>query len=168
VRDASCLSLPVQSTAWLPPPYQVFMTKQNNGAQARLHLLDANRGAIAVMLARATAGGITPGGAVVIVLDQRDAVGRDLARAAAVKAGLVADAEAERVQGRGQIPTAIIAVPLSGARMLFAESHPEVERGLARSPGPRQVRIVVIAEGAAMLLHADVSPARSFTADDGS
>jgi len=135
------------------------MTAQNPGAQARLHLLDANRDAIALMLTRAAAGGLAPEGAVVLVLDQRDAVGRDLARAAAEKAGIVADAEAERVQRRGQIPTAIIVVPLAAARVLFSESHPEVERGLARFPAPRQLRVVVIAEGSAMLVHAEVSSA---------
>ena len=144
------------------------MISSRPGAQARLHLLHANRDAIAVMLARSTAGGVAPEGLVVIVVDQRDAVGRELAAAAAEKAGLDADNEAERVQGRGEIPTAIIAVPLSGARMLFTESHPEVERGLARSPGPRQVRIVVIAEGAAMLVHAEVSPARGLAVDSSS
>ena len=135
-----------------------MMTIQRPGAQARLHLLDANRNAIAVMLARSTAGGVAPEGAVVILADQRDAIGRELARAAAEKAGLDADDEAERVQGRGEVPTAIIVVPLAAARMLFSESHPEVERGLARFPAPRQVRVVVIAEGSAMLVHAEVSP----------
>jgi hypothetical protein len=133
------------------------MRTSKPGAQARLHLLDANRDAIAVMLARAATGGVAPEGAVVVVLDQRDAVGRELASAAAEKAGLLADDEAEQIQSRGQIPTAIIVVPLAGARVLFSESHPEVERGLARSPRPQQVRVVVIADGAAMLVHAEVS-----------
>lgn len=142
------------------------MTNHTAGAQARLHLLDHNRDAIAVMLARAAAGGVASEGAIVIVVHQRDAVGRDLARAAAEKAGLDADKEAERVQGRNEIPTAIIVAPLIGARMLFSESHPEVERGLARFPAPRQVRVVVIAEGSAMLVHAEVSSAHGLV--DGS
>lgn len=144
------------------------MRTSKPGAQARLHLLDANRDAIAVMLARSTAGGVAPEGAVVILADQRDAVGRELARAAAEKAGLDADDEAERVQGRGEVPTAIIVAPLAAARMLFSESHPEVEGGLARPPGPRKVRVVVIAEGSAMLVHAAVSPARGLAADSSS
>jgi hypothetical protein len=65
------------------------MTTQNPGAQPRLHLLDANRDAIAVTLARAAAGGLTPDAVVVTVADQRDVVGRDLGRAATEKAGLV-------------------------------------------------------------------------------
>jgi len=144
------------------------MTAEHPGAQARLHLLDANRDAIAVMLARAATGGVAPEGAVVILADQRDAVGRELARAAAEKAGLDADDEAERVQGRGEVPTAIIVVPLAAARMLFSESHPEVEGGLARFPARRQVRVVVIAEGSSMLVHAEVSPARGLAADSRS
>jgi hypothetical protein len=144
------------------------MIQQSPGAQTRLHLLAANRDAIAVMLARAAAGGLAPEGAVVIVLDQRDAVGRELARAAAEKAGLDATVGAERAQDRGEIPTAIIVVPLAGARVLFGESHPEVERGLARSPAPRRIRVVIVAEGSAMLVHAELSPARGLTADNGS
>lgn len=144
------------------------MVNASLGAQARLHLLNANRDAISVMLGRAVGGGLEPTDAVVIVLDQRDPVGRELAAAAAEKASLDADEVAERVQGRGPIPTVIIVVPLAGARHLFTESHPEVQRGLARSTGPRQVRVVVIAEGAAMLVHAEVSPARALDADSSS
>jgi len=144
------------------------MPTNTPGIEARLHFLRANRDAISVMLGRAVGGGLEPTDAVVIVLDQRDPVGRELAAAAAEKAGLDADDEAERIGGRGQIPTAIIVVPLAAARMLFSESHPEVERGLARFPAPRQVRIVVIAEGAAMLTHAEVSPARGLAAESSS
>jgi len=144
------------------------MPTNTPGVEARLHFLRANRDAISVMLARALAGGLEPADAVVLVIDQRDPVGRDLAAAAAEKAGLDADAMAEQVQGRGHIPTAIIVVPLAGARWLFSESYPEVERRLARPPGPRQVRVVVIAEGAAMLTHAKVSPACGLAADSSS
>lgn len=144
------------------------MRTSKPGAQARLHLLDANRDAIAVMLARATAGGLARVGAVVIVADQRDAFGRELASAAAEKAGLDADDETERIGGGGRIPTAIIVVPLAGARVLFSESHPEIERGLGRFPGPQQVRVIMIAEGSAMLAHAEVSPARGLAANSTS
>jgi hypothetical protein len=133
------------------------MVTKNPGAEARLHLLQANRDAIAVMLTRAAAGGVPAEDAVVLVIDQGDAIGRALANGAAENAGLNADDEAERVQGRGEIPTAIIVLPLAGARILFSESHPEVARGLLRSPSTGQVRTVVVAEGAAMLVHAEVS-----------
>ena len=137
------------------------MTTPRPGADARRHLLDANRDAIAIMLGRVrAAGGMrTDEDAVVIVVDQRDPVGFQLAKAAADKAGLDASAEAERVQARGEIPTAIVIVPLAGARVLFGESHPEVAHSLVRRPSIGQVRVVVIAEVAAMLAHAEVSPA---------
>lgn len=128
------------------------------GAEARLHLLSANRDAISLMLDRAVAGGLAPSDSVVLVADQRDTVGRELAVAAAEQAGLDGDSEAARVQTRGEIPTAIIVVPLAAARMLFAQSHPEVARGLVRRPAPGLVRVIVVAEGAAMLAHAQVSP----------
>jgi hypothetical protein len=123
-----------------------------------LHLLNANRDAISVMLVRAAHGGLELGNTIVVVVDQRDPVGRELAQAAAEGAGLDADEEAEQVQGRGEIPTAIIVLPLAGARILFGESHPDVAAGLARHPTPGRVRAVVVAEGAAMLVHAEVSP----------
>ena len=132
------------------------MTSANPGVQERLHLLHANRDALSVMLARAAAGGLSPEDAVAIIFDQRDPVGVDLAMAAAEKAGLDASSEAERVQNRGEIPTAIIVMPLAGARILFAEGHPEVALGLVRRPAVSHVRVVVIAEGAAMLAHAQV------------
>lgn len=123
------------------------------GADARLHLLHANRDAVSVMLARAAVSGLAPEDAVVLIVDQQDPVGAELAQAAAEKAGLDASIEAERVQRRGgEIPTGIIVVPLAGARILFAEGHPEVARGLARRPAASQVRVVVISEDAAMLI----------------
>jgi hypothetical protein len=134
------------------------MVTKNAGAESRLHLVRANRDAISVMLGRAVAGGLTPADAVVLIADQRDSVGREMANAAAEKAGLDATSEAERVQTRGQIPTAIIVMPLAGARLLFAESHPEVARVLTRSPLAGRVRVVAIAQGAAMLVHAEASP----------
>ncbi len=128
------------------------MTSANPGIQARQHLLNANRDAVSVMLGRAAAGGLDVSDAVVIVVDQRDHVGVELAQAAAERGGLDASSEAERVQSRGEIPTGIIVVPLAGARILFAEGHPEVARGLARRPAASQVRVVVISEDAAMLI----------------
>ncbi|MEI9948252.1 MAG: hypothetical protein WDO74_04560 [Pseudomonadota bacterium] len=132
------------------------MTSKPPGVQQRLHLLHANRDAVSVMLARAAAAQLAPKDAVLLIVDQRDPVGVQLAQAAAEKAGLDASMEAERVQSRGEIPTAIIVVPLAGARNLFAESHPEVAHGLGRCPVAPHVRVVVIAEGAAMLVHAQV------------
>lgn len=132
------------------------MTAKNPGAEARLHLLNANRDAVSVMVARAVVGGLDRCDAVVVVVDQRDPVGAQLASAAAEKAGLDAGTEAERVKDRGEVPTAIIVVPLAAARVLFRESHPDVAGGLARCLQPVRVRVVVVAEGAAMLVHADV------------
>ena len=153
-----CVRLDRWVNAGARPSVPRVMDTKSAGVDARLHLLRANRDAIAVMLGRAAAGGLAPQDAVVIVVDQRDAVGRELAQAAAETAGLDASSEAERLHGRAEIPTAIIVVPLAGARVLFSESHPEVAQSLARCPQPGRVRVVVVAEGAAMLIHAQVSP----------
>jgi hypothetical protein len=128
------------------------------GATARLYLLRANRDAVSVVLSRSIAGGLSPGEAVVIIADQRDPLGHELAVTAAEKAGLDADTEGAKVDARGEIPTTLLVLKLRSAHDLFRESHPEVTAGLAKGPGHGRVRIVVIAEGAAMLVHADVSP----------
>jgi hypothetical protein len=140
------------------------MTSESHGVRERLHLLHANHDAVSVMLARAAAARLSPEDAVAIIVDQRDPVGVELAQAAAEKAGLDASTEADRVQSRGEIPTMIMVMPLAGARILFAEGHPEVARGLVRRPAISHVRVVVIAEGAAMLVHAQVSPRSGNTA----
>lgn len=134
------------------------MPVRNPGADARFHLLHANRDAIAVMLARAAVGGLASNDAVVVLVDQRDTVGRQLADAAADKAGLEGSTEAERIRARDEIPTVIIVVPVIGAQILLDESHPEACAGLAHPPVPGRVRVVVVAEGAAMLVHAAVPP----------
>lgn len=103
-----------------------MLTTTNPGARTRLHLLRANRDAIAVMIARAVSAGLDAADVVVIVADQRDTVGRELAEAAAEKAGLKAAGEAWEVERRGEIPTAIIVLNVSAARALFNESHPGV------------------------------------------
>jgi hypothetical protein len=134
------------------------MNPPNPGTEARLHLIKANRPAIYVMLCRAVSGGLSVSNSVVIVADTSDPVGLELADAAATKAGLNVQDEAGRVQERGEIPTAIIAVPLEAARAIFSESHPSVARGLVRPALPGCVRVVSIAAGAAMLVHTDVRP----------
>lgn len=137
----------------MPPAYP--------GVRDRLHLLAANRDAIAIMLGRAADGGLDIPDAVVVVVDQRDPVGCDLAMAAADKAGLDAAEEGTRAAARGDIPTAIIVLELRAARAVFCESHPEVARGLAQHPHQGRIRTVVIAAGAAMLVHAQARAVRA-------
>lgn len=132
------------------------MPSRNPGQEGRLYLLNANRDAISVMLARAVEGGLDPHDAVAVIVDQRDPLGSDFAEAAATKAGLNADREASLLELRGEIPTAIIVVTAAMARLLFRETHPTVAKGLSRELLPGHVRVVVIADGAAMLVHAEV------------
>ncbi len=134
------------------------MSPPNPGTEVRLHLVKANRAAIYVMLCRAVSGGLAVSDAVVVVADTSDPVGLELADAAATKAGLNVQDEAGRVQERGEIPTAIIAIPLEAARAIFSESHPSVTSGLVRPVAPGCVRVIAIAAGAAMLVHTDVRP----------
>jgi hypothetical protein len=112
------------------------------------------------MLARANAGGLPPEDAVAILIDQRDPLGLELAEAAAMRAGLDCGKEAQQVEARGEIPTVIVVVPSARARTLFRDSHPEVARGLARCPPAGRVRVVAVAEGAAMPIQAEVSSTR--------
>lgn len=120
----------------------------------RLHLVDANRALFPVILAKAGGSAIDH---VVILADVRDPVGRDLAQAAVEKSGgLDLGREAARTEARGEIPTAVVVVPLLAARILFAESHPTVAKGLAAEPVVGRVRVVSIAAGGAVLVHAAV------------
>jgi len=124
----------------------------------RLHLVEANCAILPLVLAKA---GGDPSGAVVVLADVRDPVGHGLATAAVKKAGgLDLGREAARTEARGDIPTAVIVVPLLAARMLFAETHPTVAKGLLTEPPPGKVRVVAIAAGGAVLVHAviDATP----------
>ena len=134
------------------------MTAPNPGIEARLHLVQANRAAIYVMLCRAVSGGLLVGDAVVVVADTSDAVGLELGEAAAEKVGLNLREEAKRVEERDEISTAILVLTLDQAKGLFITSHPSVGKGLNRHPPPGCVRCVSIAAGAAMLVHTDVRP----------
>ena len=140
-----------------------YMNPLNPGTEARLHLVKANRAAIYVMLCRAVGGGLPVGDAVVVVAETSDPIGLKLAEAAATMAGLNVLDEAGQVQEYGEIPTAIIAVPLEAARVIFSESHPSVASGLVRPAPPGCVRVVSIAGGAAMLVHTDVRPTAPIT-----
>lgn len=132
------------------------MTQTNPGVEARLHLIKANRSAIYVMLCRAATGGHPVSNAVVVVADTSDTVGFELAETASERAGMNIHKESSQVHQEGQIPTAIILLPLADARTLFNISHPSVANGLDRQPPPGCVRVVSIAAGAAMLVHSDV------------
>lgn len=134
------------------------MTDPNPGVEARLHLVRANRSAFFVMLCRAASGGQPVVDHVVVVADTSDPVGYELAQAASETAGLNLHDDANPVQKRGEIPTALIALTLHDAKSLFSISHPSVAAGLERQPPQGCVRVVSIAAGAAMLIHSDVRP----------
>ena len=132
------------------------MTSSNPGIEARLHLVKANRSAIYVMLCRTAAGGRSVTDAVVVIADTSDPVGFELAEAACERTGLSVTEEANQVQDRGEIPTAMIVLTFDDAKTLFSLSHPSVAAGLNHRPPHGCVRVVSIAHGAAMLVHADV------------
>ena len=111
-----------------------------------------------VMLCRAVAGGMDANNAVVVIADCNDPMGFELAAAAAERAGMHLQDESRRVESIGEIPTAIVVVPLSAARALFTPTHPSVAAGLNRQPPLGCVRVVSIASGAATLVHCDIRP----------
>jgi hypothetical protein len=124
----------------------------------RLHLVRANHDAIALMLARALAAGLESALAVVVVVvDRRDEVGKELAELAAELAGLNATEEGNRAEKRGDIPTMILVVDLRSATALFGATHPRVAAGLARAPLEGCVRVVAVAAGGAMLVHSEIA-----------
>lgn len=134
------------------------MRTPSPGIEARMHLIHENRTAIHVMLCRAVAGGMDANTAVVVIADSNDPMGFELAGAAAEKAGMNLQDESRRVESIGQIPTAIVVVPLSAARALFTPTHPSVTAELNRHPPLGCVRVVSIAAGAATLVHCNIRP----------
>lgn len=128
------------------------------GRSERLHLAESNIDLIAVVLSKAAKAGALPGEEVVLLLDTRDHIGRELAAAIIEKqGGLDLDAEEARVLGKDQIPTAISVVPLRLAEMLFNVSHPGVSLGLRQVPPPGRVRVVVVGAGGVTLMHQPVA-----------
>lgn len=123
----------------------------------RIHLARANMAMISVALGRAAAGGTSIEVSVVLLLDTRDVLARDLARALVeVASDLDFDAEEKRVLRRDEIPTGIAVVPVDAATQLFRETHPEVTASLARMPHAGSTRVVVVAGGGASLMHLPV------------
>ena len=89
-----------------------------------------------------------------------------LAAAILERSGGVLDLEVEeaRALNRNEIPTAIAILPVGLVEGLFAETHPDVSANLARLPPDDSLRVVVIAEGGATLLHVPMKPASSGSA----
>ena len=120
---------------------------------ARLHLLQHNRAAVMVMLAKSVASGLAVQDSVAIVADTTDSVGGPLARALAAKhPGLDTDAEAARAQRRGETPTLVAMVTVNAAVEVFAIPNPGVSAGLRRPVGPGHVRVVVVGAGGSTLV----------------
>jgi hypothetical protein len=117
----------------------------------------ANRDTIAVMLGRALVGGLEPALAVVVVVDQRDDVGKELAEIAAARAGLDAVEEGDRAEKRGEVPTMILVVDVPSAAALFGATHPRIAAGLTRPPPEGCARVVAVAAGGAMLVHSEIA-----------
>lgn len=131
-----------------------------NGPTERLHLAEANLDLIALVLGKAVDAGAVPEQSVVLLLDTRDQVARELAAAIIEREEkLDLDQEEARVLGKGQIPTAISVLPLRLAALLFGVSHPGVSSGLGRVPRPGRVRVVVVGAGGVTLMHLPVQGA---------
>jgi len=133
------------------------MNSSKSAIDARLHLVKANRAAIYAALCRSVSGGHPISDSVVVVADESDAVHFELANPATTQCGVTIDgSNRNREVGEGQ--TTIVVVSVEAARRLFGRSHPSVSSGLDRQPTSGCVRVVAIAEGAPMLVHADVRP----------
>ena len=118
----------------------------------RMHLLEANRSAVMVMLQKAVATGKAVEELVAVVADTRDPVGGDLARALVAKVpGLDADAEAARAQARGEIPTLVAIVSVMAAMEVFAIPNPGVAAGIGQAVVPGRVRVVIVGAGGSTL-----------------
>lgn len=128
----------------------------------RIHLARSNMSMMSVALGRAAAGGTSIEVSVVLLLDTRDVLARDLARALVEATSALDFAKEElRVLQRDEIPTGIAIVPVPAATEIFSVTHPEVTAALARVPPTGSTRVVVVAAGGATLMHLPVVPVTS-------
>ncbi len=123
----------------------------------RLQLVQACRAAIYAALCRAVGNGQPINDAVVVVADSSDPLGRAITKAAVVH-GASLDDQAFNADEFEQGPFTIIVVTVAAARRLLAPSHPSVAGGLDRQPTSSCVRVVAIADGTSLLVHADIRP----------
>jgi len=99
-----------------------------------------------------------------VVADLNDEVGGPLAQAIAEAEGTDAFLEThkKRVEQRGEIPTAIMVVPILATSRLLAAVNPMVGQTLrALPPAPGTVWVAVIAFGGTSLLQPPYIPVRS-------
>jgi len=137
------------------------MDSSTAAVHARLHLVSANRAAIYGVLCRAASSGHAIVDAVVVVADTTESFGREIARAAAILPGAISDAELGQTEDLSE--AAIIVVKIATAKTLLAQYHKSVADGLDRQPAANCARVVVIAQGAPMLVHTDVRPVAPIT-----
>jgi hypothetical protein len=113
----------------------------------RLYLLEANRTALMVVLAKLRRSGSWCEEGVLFVADVRDPVGTALVRATG---GNPADAEAF---GGRNIPTALGLLRERDAARFFNQVQPRIAVEVLVRPEPGRVRIIVVGAGGAILTH---------------
>jgi hypothetical protein len=129
--------------------------KMNPGIEERIRMWQHN--ATAAMMALRS---VEPSGdwskLVIIIADMRDPIARQLTEAMAheTKEGFDLKAEEEKVERKGQIPTATLVLPVEDAKRIFAIlDHPVVAANIGRAPPNGHLRAVVISSGACSLMH---------------
>jgi hypothetical protein len=128
----------------------------NRDIDHRIHLVRENEQLIALSVSKAKVG---IADIAVLVLDTRDPVARDLARAIVERStDLDLDTEEARILRKPDVvPTGLAVIPLAAARAGFGVSHPKIAEGLRAAPPTGRVRVVVVAAGGATLLHLPVT-----------
>lgn len=134
------------------------MNSSTAAVHARLQLVSANRAAIYGVLCQAASSGHAIVDAVVVVADTTELLGREIARAAAVLPGAISDAQLRQTEDLTEDSPAIIVVKIATAKTLLARNYKSVADGLDRQPAANCARVIVIAQGAPMLVHTDVRP----------
>ena len=134
------------------------MTSSTPPTETRLQLVKTNRAAIYAALCRAARDGKSIGDAVVVVADSADPFGCEIAEAASRQYGAILDQQPSTTDRLEDGPSTVIVVTIATARLLFAQSHPRIASSLDRQPSPGCARVVAIAEGTPVLIHADIRP----------
>lgn len=95
----------------------------------------------------------------VVVVDMRDKVGKPLVDALAQIKGVSSRAHFEKIEKKGEIPTAIMVLPVEAVARIVAAPNPNVSAALKTGAiMPGMIWVAIIAEGGTMLMQVANEP----------
>lgn len=128
--------------------------------QKRLGFWDHNRELAMAILGNPEIGDLN--GRMIVVADMRDEVGKPLVEALSKAKGVNARAHVQKTEKKGEIPTAILVLPIEAVAKIVAAPNPRVSETLQQMTTlPEHVWVAIIAEGGTMLIQAPIEPIKA-------